>query len=115
MYAISFQVGPDGTFRVDDLEPGEYWGSIRSFKVDAASPFGEDQATSTFQFTIPPIPGGRTDEPLDVGAVVVTVLASFSPGDEAPDLQLARLDKAAAASPASQPAKAAKAALKLSD
>lgn len=60
----SVQVQPDGTFRAVEVVPGTY---TLSFWV------GEDfeHPVANREVTVAPIPGGRTDVPLDVGTVQV--------------------------------------------
>lgn len=54
--------GADGTFRIDDMPPGTYLLSAHlDGKVRLALP--------EYKFTIPPIEGDRSDEPLDLGDV----------------------------------------------
>ncbi len=62
---------PDGTIRVDDVPPGEHRLSL-TYSADPIYGQGSSAgrfAFATRQFTIPPIPGGRTDEPFDLGTL----------------------------------------------
>ena len=62
---------PDGSIRVEDVPPGDY----RLELIHSADPtYGSTGsanriATATRRFTVPPIPGGRTDEPFDLGTL----------------------------------------------
>jgi hypothetical protein len=63
-----FAVEPDGTFRIDDVEPGEYGLSIEFRQALGEPPnTGDVLAQLRDEFTVPNIPGGRSDEPLDLG------------------------------------------------
>lgn len=68
---IRVQLQPDGTLRAEDLPPGEY---RLELTYTAAAPRERDSvrdriAYATRRFTIPPIPGGRSDEPFDLGVL----------------------------------------------
>jgi hypothetical protein len=60
-----FRVARDGSFRIDDVTPGTYDLTLQFF--DGAS----RRAIATAERTalVPPIPGGRSDEPLDLGTI----------------------------------------------
>ena len=65
-------IQPDGSFRVDDVLAGDY-----NLSVTVSAPGGSTEenaprtaAQATVGFTIPEMPGGRSDEPLDLGRVV---------------------------------------------
>ncbi|MFO0891524.1 MAG: carboxypeptidase regulatory-like domain-containing protein [Isosphaeraceae bacterium] len=62
---------PDGTLRAEDIPPGEY---RLNLWYTAASQRGVESSTqrvahATVSFTIPLIPGGRSDEPFDLGVI----------------------------------------------
>ncbi len=58
---------PDGTIRVDDVPPGVYRLTL-TYGVDPSG-LTDRVAFATAQFTIPPIPGGPSDEPVDLGTL----------------------------------------------
>ena len=68
----------DGSFRVEDVEAGTYDLIIMvnepprdPFKVG----FGQEVlATARREVVVPPMPGGRSDEPLDFGAIPLTAV-----------------------------------------
>lgn len=68
-------IKPDGTFRVEDIEPGDYTfsASVNAQGTDRM-PWGEQIAHATKQITVPAIPGGVSDEALDIGTLPVTML-----------------------------------------
>jgi len=64
-----FAVAPDGSFRVDDVLPGKYRMQVRT---EARSPVDKKMQQVTMgeiSVEIAEIPGGRTDEPFDVGVI----------------------------------------------
>jgi len=88
---ISVAPAPDGSFRFDDVPPGEYRVTIRVNEPD----HGRDRgpfAPLTRTFAVPPIPGGRTDEPLDLGAARLRIRAKPKPGDPAPPFEATTVD-----------------------
>lgn len=68
-YAVVIQ--PDGRFRADDVPPGTYDLDVKFYPPDAFKSGSMFQvlATARLQFTVPPIPGGRSDEPLNLGTI----------------------------------------------
>lgn len=55
---IHFDVAADGRFRIEDVPAGEYLLRFYSAELRLEHPF-----------TVPPIPGGRSDEELDLGTM----------------------------------------------
>ena len=74
-YRLDFAVAPDGRFRVSDLPAGKYIVLVMAYPPDgSATVLGKASRT----LEIPPIPGGRSDEPLDMGTLEIPV-AAFTP------------------------------------
>ncbi len=65
----------DGTFRGDDLPAGQYQLTISLTPPAGGNQvgFGQPVGTGSVTFTIPEMPGGRSDEPLDLGEIPITV------------------------------------------
>jgi RNA polymerase sigma factor (sigma-70 family) len=82
----NFEVAADGTFIVPDLRAGEYRLSVSS-KSPAVPVTRADIA-----FTIPEMPGGRSDEPLDVGTIKTYSATPFQIGDPALLFETSTLD-----------------------
>jgi hypothetical protein len=59
----------DGTFRVDDVPPGRY--ELRVSVAASGTPKHEHVGGLTREFTVPPVPGGQSDEPVDLGVLTV--------------------------------------------
>jgi peroxiredoxin len=82
----NLEVAADGTFVVPDLRAGEYRLSVSS-KSPAAQVGRADIA-----FTIPEMPGGRSDELLDVGVIKTYSATPFQVGDPALLFETSTLD-----------------------
>ena len=69
----SIRVNPDGSFRVEDVPPGQYELIVFAYerKLDNGRPFdrGTFLGRLRMPLTIKPIPGGRTDKPRDLGVL----------------------------------------------
>lgn len=76
-HLYDFTINADGRYRIDDVLPGNYELTVTfSSPPDYAAPRpGKVQvsARAERQVTIAPIPGGRTDEPLDLGTLEMKV------------------------------------------
>lgn len=67
---FSIKVHSDGTFRIDDVPAGTYQLVSIASKPDNRSSFsGEAVAVANLDFTVPPMAGDRSDEPLDLGSI----------------------------------------------
>ncbi len=68
--AYDTNVRPDGRFRVEDVSAGKYelQGEVREPGQNPGQ-YGPEVASITTQITVPDIPGGRSDEPLDLGTI----------------------------------------------
>ncbi|MBN2582826.1 MAG: carboxypeptidase regulatory-like domain-containing protein [Planctomycetes bacterium] len=65
----------DGTFRVEDIPAGDYW--LRIGIMDNSGDWQTDGrllGRIARRFTVPEMPGGRSDEPLDLGDMPMTPL-----------------------------------------
>ncbi len=82
-YAVDLR--PDGTFRVEDVPPGRYILKVPFEGVSRSSREGH-QAFAHSEVIVAEIPGGRSDEPLDIGAVPLEVFPFHEPrvGEPAP-------------------------------
>ena len=83
----------DGSFRIDDVPAGTYRVAIRVNGADrnrnpALSPFHR----LSRQFTIPPIPGGRSDEVFDLGALPLRPRVELKVGEPAPNVEVTTID-----------------------
>ncbi len=71
--SFGFEVAADGTFEVADVPAGEYelWVTLRNVPPGTRrrNPMGQKVAEARVEVTVPPMPGGRSDDPLDVGKI----------------------------------------------
>ena len=76
--ACTVKLEADGSFRIEDVEAGTYELSIMLSEPprDPHQPgIGHDLlASANRTVVVPPIPGGRSDEPLDLGTIPVTAI-----------------------------------------
>jgi peroxiredoxin len=89
--AMSVNLAPDGSFRIDDVPPDEYRLSVSvndNNTVRERGPF----AILGHVFTIPPVPGGRSDEPLDLGFLRLQPAVTLAVGAPAPAFEVTTTD-----------------------
>ena len=72
--SFQFAVQPDGTFHADDVPAGTYDLTAQFYPGDVMQNGGWNHplGTSQKQIVIPAMPGGRSDEPLDIGTIPVS-------------------------------------------
>ncbi len=87
-------VDQNGQFRADDIPEGDYVIRIQVYEATPAgsSNFEQELAVGSKEFTITPMPGGRSDDPLDVGAVSLQAITTLKVGDVAPAFAVPTLD-----------------------
>ncbi len=83
----------DGRFRIDDVTPGVY---SLAFSVNAkpnpqALERGEVIGLVRMSVTVPEVPGGESDEPLDLGTITAKLFERLKVGDQAPDFAVPRI------------------------
>lgn len=78
-------IGPDGTFRLEDVPAGKYTMTVVYWKVSHSryiDKIGDLHRT----LTVDPMPGGRSDELLDLGKLDLTPHRHLKIGEPAPEL-----------------------------
>ena len=82
-YAVDLR--PDGTFRIEDVPAGRYVLKLPFEGLSRDTREGR-QAFARAEVAVPEIPGGRSDEPLDIGAVPLHIFPFHEPrvGELAP-------------------------------
>jgi thiol-disulfide isomerase/thioredoxin len=87
-------IASDGSFRAEDLPAGEYTLHVplTSPRLDNRCGFGDAIGSASAKFTMPEIPGGRGDDPLDVGVLEGELFKSVNVGDAAPPFKVESLD-----------------------
>lgn len=96
----SFKVESDGSFRIDDVAAGKYELDLRitdphpnSMSVaDAPAGFETQIGNVNYDFSVPEMPEGQDDEPLDLGTIKATLYKVFEPGDPAPAFTAETID-----------------------
>jgi hypothetical protein len=79
--SFTMKVGPNGKFRTDDVPAGVYQVIVvlNGVSHNELRMGGQALATATTQFTVPEIPGGRSDEPLDIGVIETKPVQPIAP------------------------------------
>ncbi len=75
---------PDGTIRADNIPPGDYRLKLTYSPDPMRGRSGDRTAFATKQFTIPPIPEGRSEEPFDLGTLHPKPKLTLKVGQAAP-------------------------------
>jgi hypothetical protein len=76
-----FAINKDGTFRIEDVPSGKYDLTVYIEELQPAS--GKPPREIAYfgdVINVPEIPGGRSDEPLDIGALELKLVKEESPG-----------------------------------
>jgi thiol-disulfide isomerase/thioredoxin len=90
----AFTISPDGTFRADDVAPGEYTLSaqVNDPPTSEQMAYGETIGRASMEFTVPPIEGGDvSEEPLDLGEITVALRRIVEVGQPAPGFEAVNL------------------------
>jgi peroxiredoxin len=76
----------DGAFRIDDVPAGAYTLTIAASEPPPGQSSGRGApiGVATAKVVVPEIPGGRSDEPLEVPALAMKYLPTVNVGDAAP-------------------------------
>jgi hypothetical protein len=82
---FGFKIEGDGSFRIDDIPAGNYYLYVNAYEpaADPRAFRGKRIGSLSRHFNIPEMPGGRSDEPLELG---VLELGVFGTSDYAPSL-----------------------------
>jgi peroxiredoxin len=84
----------DGTFRVEDVEAGTYHLTVSANEPPPAGQccFGDTLGTLEHEFVVDAMPGGRSDEPLELPTLPLTLAPRLQVGDVAPTFAVKTLD-----------------------
>ncbi|HUW85181.1 MAG TPA: carboxypeptidase regulatory-like domain-containing protein [Phycisphaerae bacterium] len=90
----SFTLGRDGSFRAEDIAAGTYILRIDVEQPPKGGRVERDEVIGSIsrEFVVPEMPGGRSDEPLDLGTLTLTVSGRLKVGDAAPAFEVKTLD-----------------------
>jgi hypothetical protein len=90
------EIGPDGKFRVDDVLPGNYVLSVNPISSVTGNGNGlnpnDRLAIGSAEFTIPELPGGRSDVALELPDVQMHILPRVAVGEPSPDFGAKTVD-----------------------
>jgi sugar lactone lactonase YvrE/peroxiredoxin/uncharacterized GH25 family protein len=91
-YGVKFE--NDGSFRVEDVPEGKYDLSIIIYEPPAARQcgFGDLIGSTGHIFEVASMPGGRSDEPFDIGTLQLKIYKRLKVGDVAPAFEVNSLD-----------------------
>jgi thiol-disulfide isomerase/thioredoxin len=85
---------PDGSFRFDDVPAGTYAATVVIARIGdgrSCGP-GDQVASAATTVTVPDMPGGRSDDPLELPTLTMTVRKTVGVGDPAPAWSAKTLD-----------------------
>lgn len=80
-----FDIQPDGTFRIDDVSPGNYTIRFDVITVKTGTTPRTKLAEGNAEFTVGAFAGGRSDKPLELAPIPVEMVKGVRVGDIAPD------------------------------
>jgi peroxiredoxin len=83
-------IDPTGHFTIPDVPPGAYRLTASLTSPQRLTPM-DTAGQATRQFVVQQSPGGRSDEPLDLGVITVTLPRTLDVGEFAPDFLAAKL------------------------
>jgi peroxiredoxin len=94
MHTYPLQISQDGTFHADGVAAGTYTLSVDIARKsgDSTCGSGDSIAAGSAEFTVPEMPGGRSDEPLEIPPVSMQIIKTVNVGDAAPDFSAKTLD-----------------------
>jgi peroxiredoxin len=84
------EMKPDRTFRIEDVSAGTY--DLTFSAATASSTGGEQLADAAVSATVPDMPGGHDDHPLELPKVTLQMIQHLKVGDAAPDFTLRTLE-----------------------
>lgn len=88
--AVSFDA--DGTFRFDDQDSGKHTLGVTLYELDPEAKAYEPVLQIYTPFVVPPISSGQTDEPLDLGDVIIPMLKIIKQGTPIAPMNLTTVD-----------------------
>ena len=89
--ALRADVEGDGSFRIDEVSEGHYTLQAtflaKEQRAAGAAPASEQIATARAQVSVEAIPGGASDQPLDIGTIPLTVVRRLMAGQPVPPFE----------------------------
>jgi beta-lactamase regulating signal transducer with metallopeptidase domain/protocatechuate 3,4-dioxygenase beta subunit len=86
-------IDKDGRFRIEDVPSGKYELelTVNGARDPRFSGPGKEIAHLRMPVVVPEMPGGRSNEPLDLGTITAKLFDGFKAGDLAPDFDVERI------------------------
>ncbi len=86
-------IDKDGRFRIDDVTPGFHNLELRVNPPPNVRSGGPGKMIGRLKktFTMPEIPGGRSNDPFDLGTITAKLFAAIKVGELAPDFDVERI------------------------
>jgi RNA polymerase sigma factor (sigma-70 family) len=92
MFPWQVAIAPDGSYRIEDVPPGKYDLSVRTFLLDKRSNFAEDTSTGRMEVVVPPMKETRADQPLALADLKLEASKHILNGDAAPEFEFKNFD-----------------------
>jgi protocatechuate 3,4-dioxygenase beta subunit len=90
--SYSFSVATDGTFRVEDVLAGTYDVSVNLRTTTGQNGMSDTVGMGWARLVVPEMPGGRSDEPLQMESIPINKAGKYHPGDVVYDLPMKSTD-----------------------
>ncbi|MHC4482334.1 MAG: carboxypeptidase regulatory-like domain-containing protein [Planctomycetota bacterium] len=91
-YAV--RIEPDGTFRVEDVSAGTYQLYVHLFDKSRSGFSGREELIGSlnYDFEVPDMNEGASDEPLDIGTLEIRIMKRLKAGDVAASFEAETFD-----------------------
>ncbi len=92
-YQVASNLDKDGRFRIEDVPPGRYQLRVRVFGVGGTGRGARriEVGQARMNVAVPEVPGGRSNEPIDLGTIKASLHETLAAGDLAPDFTVRRI------------------------
>ncbi|MDB5290052.1 MAG: polymerase sigma factor, sigma-70 family, partial [Phycisphaerales bacterium] len=86
-------ITPEGALRAEDVPPGRYTLSVMALRTSPNDPtYLRPEASTECAIDVPEIPGGRSDQPLDLGVLDLQAVHYLQAGEPAPAFEATGFD-----------------------
>jgi peroxiredoxin len=91
---FGLSIDANGSFRINDVPPGTYElrGELREGGANGFPQAGNVLGRVNQEVLVPDRAGDKSNEPLDLGELVLQLVKNLKPGDAAPDFELENLE-----------------------
>jgi protocatechuate 3,4-dioxygenase beta subunit len=84
---FAVEVNEDHSFRIEDVKPGTY-----TIDFQMANGNADGSVTGSADFTVPPVPAGYTNQPLELPTIKLSFIKAPEVGDLVPELAATTVD-----------------------